>query len=75
MHAAAARSLSEEESLAVVAGSCAGIRGRRLATRIMGWDGLRSDPAARDIARTRHFMALRPADTSLGPEVQATPAA
>jgi deazaflavin-dependent oxidoreductase (nitroreductase family) len=59
------RFLSEEESLAVVAG----FRRRhpwrlRLATWIMGWEDLRSDAAAREFVSARPFVSLRPADPS-----------
>jgi deazaflavin-dependent oxidoreductase (nitroreductase family) len=56
------RFLSEDESLTVVAGF---VRRhpwrRRLATRIMGWQDLRSETAARDFVSTRPFVSLRPA--------------
>ena len=59
------RFLSEEESLAVVAG----FRRRhlwrlRLITSVLGWGDLRSDTAARDFVRTRPFVSFRPADPS-----------
>ena len=59
------RFLSEDESVAVVAG----FRRRhpwrlRLATSIMGWEDLRSDAAAREFVSTRPFVSLRPADPS-----------
>ena len=59
------RFLSEDESVAVVAG----FRHRhpwrlRLATWIMGWEDLRSDTAARGFVSTRPFVAFRPADPS-----------
>jgi deazaflavin-dependent oxidoreductase (nitroreductase family) len=59
------RFLSEDESVAVVAGF-----GRRhpwrlrLATSIMGWEDLRSDAAAREFVSTRPFVSFRPADPS-----------
>lgn len=59
------RFLSEEESLAVVAGF-----GRRhpwrlrLITSILGWGDLRSDAAAREFVSTRPFVSFRPADPS-----------
>lgn len=59
------RFLSEDESLAVVAGFVRRHPWRtRLATRIMGWQDLRSDTAARDFVSTRPFIAFRPADPS-----------
>jgi deazaflavin-dependent oxidoreductase (nitroreductase family) len=59
------RFLSEDESVAVVAG----FRHRhpwrlRLATWIMGWEDLSSDTAARGFVSTRPFVAFRPADPS-----------
>ena len=59
------RFLSEEDSVAVVAG----FRRRhpwrlRLATSIMGWEDLRSDAAAREFVSTRPFVSFRPADPS-----------
>jgi deazaflavin-dependent oxidoreductase (nitroreductase family) len=59
------RFLSEEESLAVVAG----FRRRhpwrlRLITSILGWGHLRSDTAAEDFVRSRPFVSFRPADPS-----------
>ena len=59
------RFLSEDESVAVVAG----FRRRhpwrlRLATSIMGWEDLRSDTAAREFVSTRPFVSFRPADPS-----------
>ena len=59
------RFLSEDESVAVVAG----FRRRhpwrlRLATWIMGWEDLRSDAAAREFVSTRPFVSFRPADPS-----------
>ena len=57
------RFLSEDESLAVVAGFVRRHPWRtRLATRIMRWQDLRSDTAARDFVSTRPFIAFRPAD-------------
>jgi deazaflavin-dependent oxidoreductase (nitroreductase family) len=59
------RFLSEDESLAVVAGF-----GRRhpwrlrLVTSILGWGDLRSDAAAREFVSVRPFVSLRPADPS-----------
>ena len=66
------RFLSEDESVAVVAG----FRRRhpwrlRLATSIMGWEDLRSDAAAREFVRTRPFVCLRPADPSPARQGQA----
>ena len=59
------RFLSEDESLAVVAGFLRRHPWRtRLATRIMGWEDLRSDTAARDFVSARPFIAFRPADPS-----------
>lgn len=59
------RFLSADESLAVVAGFLRQHPWRaRLATRVMGWDDLRSDTSARDFVSTRPFIAFRPADTS-----------
>jgi deazaflavin-dependent oxidoreductase (nitroreductase family) len=57
------RFLSEEESLAVVAG----FRRRhpwrlRVITSVLGWGDLRSDTAARDFVSTRPFVSFRPAD-------------
>jgi len=59
------RFLSEDESLAVVAGF-----GRlhpwtlRLVTSVLGWGDLRSDAAAREFVSVRPFVSLRPADPS-----------
>jgi hypothetical protein len=36
----------------------------RLATRIMGWEDLRSDAAARNFVSTRPFVAFRPTEPS-----------
>lgn len=56
------RFLSQEESLAVVAEFLHRHPWRsRLATRIMGWEDLRSETAARDFVSTRPFIAFRPA--------------
>ena len=59
------RFLSEDESFAVV------VEFRRqhprrlhLITRILGWDDLRSDRAARDFVRSRPFVSFRPADSA-----------
>jgi deazaflavin-dependent oxidoreductase (nitroreductase family) len=59
------RFLSEDESFAVAVE----FRRRhpwrlRLLTWVLGWDDLRSDPAARDFIRSRPFVSLRPADPS-----------
>ena len=58
------RFLSEDESLAVVAG----FRRRhpqrsRLIASILGWGDLRSDAVARDFVSTRPFVSLRPLDS------------
>jgi deazaflavin-dependent oxidoreductase (nitroreductase family) len=59
------RFLSEEESLAVVAGFRRAHPWRlRLITSVLGWGDLRSDTAARDFVRTRPFVSFRPADPS-----------
>jgi deazaflavin-dependent oxidoreductase (nitroreductase family) len=59
------RFLTEDESLAVVAEFLRRHPGRtRLATRIMGWEDLRSDTSAKDFISTRPFIAFRPADPS-----------
>jgi deazaflavin-dependent oxidoreductase (nitroreductase family) len=59
------RFLSEDESFAVVVEFRRQHPGRlRLITRILGWDDLRSDGAARDFVRSRPFVSFRPADTS-----------
>ena len=59
------RFLSEDESLAVVAGFRLRHPWRlRLATWIMGWEDLRSDTAAKDFISARRFIAFRPADPS-----------
>lgn len=59
------RFLSRDESLAVVAGFLRRHpRRARLATRIMGWEDLRSDTAARHFVSTRPFIAFRPAGPS-----------
>jgi deazaflavin-dependent oxidoreductase (nitroreductase family) len=59
------RFLSEEESLAVVAGFRREHPGRvRLISRILGWGDLRSDTAAREFVSTRPFVAFRPAAPS-----------
>ncbi len=55
------RFLSQEESLAVVAGFLRRHPWRsRLATRIMGWEDLGSATAARAFVSTRPFVAFRP---------------
>lgn len=57
------RFLSEEESLAVVAGFRHAHPGRlRLLESILGWGDLRSDTAAREFVSTRPFVSFRPAD-------------
>ena len=57
------RFLSEEESLAVVAGFRHEHPGRaRLLSWILGWGNLRSDTAARKFVSTRPFVSFRPAD-------------
>lgn len=59
------RFLSEEESFAVVVEfRRQHPRRLRLITRILGWDDLRSDGAARDFVRSRPFVSFRPADPS-----------
>jgi deazaflavin-dependent oxidoreductase (nitroreductase family) len=59
------RFLSQDESLAVVAGFLRRHpRRARLATQIMGWEDLRSDTAARNFVSTRPFIAFRPAEPS-----------
>jgi deazaflavin-dependent oxidoreductase (nitroreductase family) len=59
------RFLPEDESLAVVAAFLGRHPWRsRLATRIMGWEDLRSEAAARDFVSTRPFIAFRPTDPS-----------
>jgi deazaflavin-dependent oxidoreductase (nitroreductase family) len=59
------RFLSEEESLAVMAGFRCQHPGRlRLLTWILGWGDLGSDTAARDFVRARPFVSFRPADPS-----------
>jgi hypothetical protein len=59
------RFLSEEESLAVVAGFRRAHPQRlRLFESILGWGDLRSDTAARDFVSTRPFVSFRPADPS-----------
>jgi deazaflavin-dependent oxidoreductase (nitroreductase family) len=59
------RFLSEEESLAVMAGFRRAHPGRlRLLESILGWGDLRSDTAARDFVSTRQFVSFRPADPS-----------
>jgi deazaflavin-dependent oxidoreductase (nitroreductase family) len=59
------RFLSQDESLAVVAGFLRRHPWRaRLATRIMGWEDLRSDTGATNFVSTRPFIAFRPADPS-----------
>jgi deazaflavin-dependent oxidoreductase (nitroreductase family) len=56
------RFLSEEESLAVVAGFRSRHPGRlRLLATVLGWGDLRSDTAARDFIQTRPFVSFRPA--------------
>jgi deazaflavin-dependent oxidoreductase (nitroreductase family) len=66
------RFLSEEESLAVVAGFRSKHPGRlRLLTTVLGWGDLRSDTAARDFVRTRPFVSFRPADPSRAREGRA----
>jgi deazaflavin-dependent oxidoreductase (nitroreductase family) len=55
------RFLSEEESLAVVAGFRRAHPQRlRLLESILGWSDLRSDTAARDFVSTRPFVSFRP---------------
>ena len=55
------RFLSEEESLAVVAGfRRAHPRRLRLLESILGWGDLGSDTAARDFVSTRPFVSFRP---------------
>jgi len=62
------RFLSEEESLAVVAGFRRHHPGRlRLVTTVLGWGDLGSETAARDFVRTRPFVSFRPADPSRAP--------
>jgi deazaflavin-dependent oxidoreductase (nitroreductase family) len=57
------RFLSEEESLAVVAGFRRAHPGRlRLLESILGWGDLRSDTDAREFVSTRPFVSFRPAD-------------
>jgi deazaflavin-dependent oxidoreductase (nitroreductase family) len=59
------RFLSEDESLAVVAGFRRRHPGRsRLLASVLGWGDLRSDAAVRDFVSTRPFVCLRPADTA-----------
>ena len=59
------RFLTQDESLAVVAGFLRRHpRRARLATRIMGWEDLRSETAARDFVSARPFIAFRPTDPS-----------
>lgn len=59
------RFLSEDESFAVVVEfRRQHPRRLRLITRILGWDDLRSDRAARDFVRSRPFVSFRPADSS-----------
>jgi hypothetical protein len=66
------RFLSEEESLAVVAGFRSEHPGRlRLLTTVLGWADLRSDAAARDFVRTRPFVSFRPADPARAREGRA----
>jgi deazaflavin-dependent oxidoreductase (nitroreductase family) len=66
------RFLSEEESLAVVAGFRSEHPGRlRLVTTVLGWGDLRSDAAARDFVRTRPFVSFRPADPARAREGRA----
>jgi hypothetical protein len=66
------RFLSEEESLAVVAGFRHQHPHRlRLLTWILGWGDLRSDTAARDFVSTRPFISFRPADPSRAREGRA----
>jgi deazaflavin-dependent oxidoreductase (nitroreductase family) len=56
------RFLSEEESLAVVAGFRREHPGRvRLLSGILGWGDLRSDTAVREFVSARPFVAFRPA--------------
>lgn len=63
------RFLTQDESLAVVAEFQRQHPWRsRLATRIMGWEDLHSDTAARDFVGTRPFIAFRPADPSRPPQ-------
>lgn len=57
------RFLSEDESVAVVAGFQRQHPGRlRLLSAILGWGDLHSDAAARAFVSTRPFVSLRPAD-------------
>jgi len=63
----AQRFLSEEESVAVVAGFQRRHPGRsRLLSAILGWGDLRSDTAAREFVSTRPFVSFRPAGPSGG---------
>jgi deazaflavin-dependent oxidoreductase (nitroreductase family) len=56
------RFLSQDESLAVVAGFRRAHPQRlRLLESILGWGDLRSDTAARDFVSTRPFVSFRPA--------------
>jgi deazaflavin-dependent oxidoreductase (nitroreductase family) len=58
------RFLSEDESVAVASEFVRRHPYRvRLATRILDWPDLRSEPALRDFVRTHPFVALRPAGT------------
>lgn len=59
------RFLSEEESLAVVAGFRREHPWRvRLISWVLGWGDLRSDTAAREFVSTRPFVCFRPVDPS-----------
>ena len=59
------RFLSEDESAAVASDFVRRHPYRvRLASRILGWPDLHSEPVLRDFVRTHPFVALRPADAA-----------